>query len=206
MTSTVIATRGERLVLDRVRLSARNQAPEPFYTEVLRVLEIDADNRIAACVAFAPDDIDAAFAELDARYLAGEAAAYWQTWSVIAGAYAGFNRHELPSTTTDSVYIDHRPVVTRDAVDLAVPVRAVWDITPDTSIYVDEVHRLSQLGAVVTQVLKGTSPEGFDAEWRTIMLVTVKGDLLNRCEIFDEADRDAALARFDVLDRPAPAS
>ena len=54
------------------------------------------------------DDIDAAFEELDARYLAGEAAAHAHTWSVIAGAYAAFNRHELPATTPDWVNIDHR--------------------------------------------------------------------------------------------------
>ena len=40
-----------------------------------RIVEIDADERIAAVVVFDADDIDAAFAELDARYLAGEAAA-----------------------------------------------------------------------------------------------------------------------------------
>ena len=34
--------------------------------------------------------------------------------------------------------------------------------------------------------------------------MTVEGDLINRCEIFDEADLDAALARFDELSRPAP--
>ena len=45
----------------------------------------------------------------------------------------------------------------------------------------------------------GTSQEGFDAEWRVIASLTVEGDLINRCEIFDEADLDAALARFDEL-------
>ena len=35
-------------------------------------------------------------------------------------------------------------------------------------------------------------------------LITVDGDLINRCELFDEADLDAALARFDELSRPAP--
>ena len=50
----------------------------------------------------------------------------------------------------------------------------------------------------------GTSQEGFDAEWREIDLVTVEGDLINRGELFDEADIDAALARFDELSRPAP--
>ena len=37
-----------------------------------------------ALVMFDIDDVDAAFAELDARYLAGEAAEYAHTWSVIA--------------------------------------------------------------------------------------------------------------------------
>ena len=37
-----------------------------------------------------------------------------------------------------------------------------------------------------------------------VELVTVEGDLINRCELFDEADLDAALARFDELSRPAP--
>ena len=74
MTSTVIATRGERLVLVAL-VSVRDQRPEAFHTEVLGVVEIDADKRIAAVVMFDLDDLDAAFAELDARYLAGEAAA-----------------------------------------------------------------------------------------------------------------------------------
>ena len=57
---------------------------------------------------FDPDDIDAAFEELDARYLAGEAAAHAHTWSVIAQAYAALNRRELAATTPDWVNIDHR--------------------------------------------------------------------------------------------------
>ena len=84
-TSTVIAARGERLALSRVRYSGRDQEPEAFDAEILIVFEIDADDRIAAAVVFDLDDFDAAFAELDARYLAGEAAAHGHTWSVIAG-------------------------------------------------------------------------------------------------------------------------
>ena len=53
---------------------------------LLSVVEIDADDRIAAVVMFDLDDFDAAIAELDARYLAGEAAAHARTWSVIAGS------------------------------------------------------------------------------------------------------------------------
>ena len=32
-----------------------------------------------------------------------------------------------------------------------------------------------------------------------IDLLTVEGDLLSRCEVFDEADLDAAFARFEEL-------
>ena len=57
---------------------------------------------------FDVDDIDAAFEELDTRYLAGEAAAHAHTWSVIANAFVALNRRELPPTTPDVVGFDHR--------------------------------------------------------------------------------------------------
>ena len=76
--------------------------------------------------------------------------------------------------------------------------------TPDVSNYIETVHRLSNLGAVVTSVTHGTSQEGFDAEWRVINVLTVEGDLINRFEIFDEADIDAAIARFEELQPQAP--
>ncbi|MEO6793159.1 MAG: hypothetical protein ABI253_00145 [Mycobacterium sp.] len=47
---------------------------------------------------FDPDDIHAALAELDARYLAGEAAAHAHTWSLVTDAYAAFNRREFAAT------------------------------------------------------------------------------------------------------------
>ena len=61
------------------------------------------------------------------------------------------------------------------------------------------MHRLSGFGAVVTHVRMGPRTEGFDAEWRMIHLLTVEGDRINRRELFDEADLDAALARFEEL-------
>ena len=107
VTSTVIATRGERLALSRARFSGRDQRPEAFQTEVLGIVEINADDRIAARVVFDPDDIDAAFAELDARYLAGEAAAYAHTWSVVA---RGLRRAQPARTARDDAGLgEHRP-------------------------------------------------------------------------------------------------
>ena len=197
--STVVAIRGERLVLMRNRLSVRDEEPDAFSTEVLAVSEIDADERGVAVVTFDVDDIDAALAELDARYLAGEAAPHAHTWSVIARIYAGFNRRETPATTPDSVFTDHRPLQNLGAVDLVAAIRSMWDVASDLNVCIEAVHRLSELGAVVTQTLKGTSQEGLDAEWRTIEIFTVEGDLLSRCEAFDESDLETALARFEDL-------
>ena len=126
-----------------------------FRAEMLSVVEIDADNRIAAHVMFDLDDIDAAFEELDARYLAGEAAAHAHTWSVITRAYAALNRHEIPATTPDLVNIDHRSRVAIGAGDLTAYHACRWDLTPDLSIYIEAVHRLSDLGAVVTHAAMG---------------------------------------------------
>ena len=61
-----------------------------------------------------------------------------------------------------------------------------------------------RLGAVVTHAAHGISHEGFDAEWRGVNLLTVDGDMVNRCEAIRRGDLDAAIARFDQLSRPAP--
>ncbi len=83
MTDVVIAARGERLILTRI--SGGGGGSGEFVNDVLGVVENDSHNQIAAIVVFDPDDFDAALAELDARYLAGEAAAHADTWSVITG-------------------------------------------------------------------------------------------------------------------------
>ncbi|WP_082952862.1 BTAD domain-containing putative transcriptional regulator [Mycobacterium sp. 852002-10029_SCH5224772] len=200
--STVIATRGERLVLTQARFSGPDQRSDAFHNVMVSVLEIDAEERIVARIVFDLEDINAAFAELDARYLAGEAAPHAHTWSVASGANAQFNRHEFPATTANPVYIDHRRLVSIAGVDLATSVGAMWDLTSDTSAYIESVHRLSELGTVTTQVLKMTSQEGFDAELRLTYVIAVEGNLLSRIEVFDEADLDDALATFEQLSQP----
>ena len=202
--SSAIATRGDRLALSRFRYSGRDQRPEAFYSEALGVFEIDIDERVVAHVAFDLEDIDAAFEELETRYLAGEAALHADTWSLVRRAYAALNRRELPPTAQDWVNIDHRRLAPIAAGDLGAYLRATWDLSPQSGIYIEAVHRLSKVGAVVTHVVKGTSLQGFDAEWRTIDLSMYEGDEIKRSEIFDEADLDAALARFDELQPHAP--
>ncbi len=204
LTSTVIATRGERLALAQLRLSGRDQRPEAFRTEMLAIVEIDADNRTAARILFDLDDFDAAIAELEARYLAGEAATHAHAWSAITQSYAVLNRGEIPTTTTDMTDIDHRSLAAIGSGDLKAYLRATFEDSAENRIYIETVHRLTNLGAVVINVAKGTSRAGFYAEWRMICLMTAVGGLIDHGEMYDEADLDTALARFEELHPQAP--
>ena len=55
--------------------------------------------------------------------------------------------------------------------------RAAWEQAADLHVQIESVHRLTDLGAVFTHVGKGTSRDGFEAEWRTVDIITVNGDL-----------------------------
>ncbi|OBG99377.1 hypothetical protein A5698_10225 [Mycobacterium sp. E136] len=207
LASTVIAVRGQHLALSRFRTSGRDQRPEAFHTEILAVIETEPEGRIEACVMFDRDDIDAAFAELDARYLAGEAARYAEVWSGVADPYASYNRCDIPSVT-NWMTVDHRVRETFAGEDLTAYIRSAWDVTPNNKMYVECVHRLSDRGAVITHTAYGNSPDGFYAEWRMIALLMMNGpDGTNRCDLFEEADLDTAIAKFDELsdsaNRPA---
>ena len=202
LASVTVATRGERLVLRRGRALEDVHRSDAFRNDLLDVVEIDANERVVARAIFDVDDIDAAVAELDARFLAGEAATCAHTWSVITAGYAAFNQREFPELDWENV--DHRRARAFAPGELAAYMRATWDLAPDVGCYSEAVHRLSDLGAVVTQVVRGTSQEGFEAEWREVVLFTVAGGMISRCEVFDEADLDAALARFDELSRSRP--
>jgi hypothetical protein len=171
---------------------------------VLVLAEINADERIVASVSFSPDDIDVAFAELDARYLAGEAAPHAHLWSIITRGYATLNNHELPPVTSKWVTVDHRMRATFQAADQTAYIRGAWDLTPNLKMCIEAVHRLSDHAAVVTHAAYGSTQEGFVAEWRMIGLLAAGNDDTNRCELFDETDLQTALARFDKLNRPAP--
>ncbi|MGZ7035195.1 MAG: BTAD domain-containing putative transcriptional regulator, partial [Ilumatobacteraceae bacterium] len=197
--SDVIATRGARLILNHSELLGENQRPLEVDTSVLEIIEIDLDGRLIARVAFDSDDLDAAFAELDRRYLAGEAAAHASTWSAIVESHGSLQRRQIPATTPNFVSIDHRRVAAYAPGDLVAYVEAGWELDQDIRTHYECVHRLNNFGAVVTHAARGTSRDSFEAEWHGIDIVTVDGGVVSRCELFDESDLDAALARFNEL-------
>ncbi|WP_413783602.1 BTAD domain-containing putative transcriptional regulator [Mycolicibacterium chubuense] len=203
-TSTILATRGGRLALVRAHFGGRDVRPDAFSTEVLHLAEVGESGEMTGFAAFEVDDLDAAIVELDARYLAGEAAPFARAWSVIAGAYAAFNRREVAPTSPGWSNVDHRRAAAFASGEMTAYLSAAWADSPDTRIYVEAVHRLTEAGAVVTHAARGTSNAGFEAEWRDVNMLTVEGDLVTRSELFDADDLDSAIARFDELTPGTP--
>ena len=96
---------------------------------MLGIVEIDADNRIAATVVFDPDDIDAAFEELDARYLAGEAAPTRTHGRLSLEATPHSIGANCPRPHQIWSIIDHRRVAAFAPGDMMTYLRAGWDLS-----------------------------------------------------------------------------
>jgi hypothetical protein len=148
--TTVIATRAQRLALTHYRFSGLDQRPDAFRIEMLAVVEIDADERMATVIVFDADELDAAIAALDARHLAGEAAADARTWSLIADVLVAHNRREVAATTPDVVTIDHRRAAEFASGEGFEYIRAGWELDLSINIYIEAAHRVNDLGAVLT--------------------------------------------------------
>src|SRR5207248_263717 len=87
----VVAIRGDRLMLIYLRTHGRSELS--FGTEFVEVLDVNSDGEIVWGGWFDSTDMDAAFAELEARYLAGEAAPFADVWRLMVERTAALNRH-----------------------------------------------------------------------------------------------------------------
>ena len=112
ISTRVIATRGDRLILNRFRSTNSDLRLGEFDTQMLTIIETDVDNRIAAGALFELGRRTTPRSPNSTRVmLAGEAAPYADTWSAITEGYAAMNRRELPVVSTRTwVDIDHRRV------------------------------------------------------------------------------------------------
>ena len=114
------------------------------------------------------------------------------------------NRHEPLPTTPDWANIDHRRGISIAPGEMDDWIGAAQNRPSDLSVFIESVHCLNDRGAVVTHVAHEVSHDGSLAEWRVINVQTVHGDLIDRLEMFDETDVDAAIERFEQLTRPRP--
>ncbi len=209
-TAKVIATRGERLALTRSRFEATTRSAGPSEAETLSLVELDDRGDRNVVVMFDPENLDAAYAELDARYAAGEAADLGR----VAAAMSAFNRAFADrdwdalaaQCAPDIIVNDHRLLgweTLHGAAAYLAAVRSLVDLAPDARLRLDHVTR-SEHGYLVITVWAGTR-EGGAFEAPSLMVCEL--DEHARVRRFDQYDLDRfdeARSRFEVLGAGAP--
>jgi hypothetical protein len=205
-TKEVLATRGDRLLLARYRWEGTDDLVGPSEIEYLLLIEVDGRGEHILVIMFDPDALDAAHAELDDRYAAGEAAPYartWEKWTQHTRAIAARDWEQLASVfVPDLVIEDHRPIgvlAVRSRDEYVASVRALVDLRPDARMRVWHVLALDERRALTVVRWEGDEAEGpFDIH---AVVVTEYGpDRLRRREDLYSLDQlDAARARFEDL-------
>ena len=201
----LLATFGERIALDRLAWAGETDDGIRWEADKLRLTEVDAEGRIRASISFDDDDRSAAFAEAEARFLAGEAASTGGQAPILALRRA-FARHDWEAVRAcldpDAVVRDHRmlglDVSTGD--DWLESVRVLADLGSDVDAQTLKILAWNRDGRVDVTRLGGTMPHGGGAFENIMVAVNVTaGDRLQRCEFFDVGDADQAVARFEEL-------
>jgi class 3 adenylate cyclase/tetratricopeptide (TPR) repeat protein/ketosteroid isomerase-like protein len=210
VTSKVLATRGDRLALTRTTWTGADGDRGPSEIELLRLLEMDGGGEPPAAVAFDPDDLDAAYAELDARYAAGEAAPYariWETYLRVGPAVDARDWQRLASVfAPDFVMEDHRVLgflpCSRDVY--VASVRALLDLRPDTRFRVDHALALDERRSLTVMRWEGAERDGtFEIAGVTVCEHALDGTR-RRQHVWDLDQLDAARACYDALGATVP--
>ncbi len=212
---TPIATRGERLALSRILFEGEVEGGGgALAIDYLAIDEVDADGGSVAVILFDPDDLDAAYAELDARWAAGDAAtrpleSRWLTeyrrffaardWEGMAALMA-----------PDLVSRSHRLVVqgtVQGPTGLLSVLRAQTELAPDTRLRLDHLRTCAG-GMLVEFAWLGTRDGG---AFEIVFVGVYEIDALGRaCGVDvwepDVHHADAAWARFEDIRASAASS
>src|SRR5262249_39611634 len=165
-TERVLATRGNRLALVRVRIEASEGGDTgPSEAEYLQVNDVDDHGDAVALVAFDPDDLDAAYPELDARYAAGEAAPYAAALEFgqrVQRANAARDLEALAALCApDFVVQDHSPLGwgTLDRPTYLESLKVAFALTQGSRVRTDHLW-LSDRGVLGVHLVHGTYEGG----------------------------------------------
>jgi class 3 adenylate cyclase/ketosteroid isomerase-like protein/tetratricopeptide (TPR) repeat protein len=207
MTVTPIATRGERLVLSRAVFEGTvDDEGGALAIDYLAVDEVDEQGASLICVFSDIDDLDAAYEELDRRYVAQEEAAH----RTVASRFLATTRmietgawSDLEAMLPPSFHIrDHRELgwgMTLDSPATFVrSQRALSELAPDARYRVDHL-RVSGRAHFCHFTQMGTRDGG---EFENPMLNVGAWDASDQplyYDLYDVEDYDAALAQFEAL-------
>jgi ketosteroid isomerase-like protein len=196
----LLATRGDRLALDRMALTSAARHGGLAEFEMLNVVEVDATGRRVAVVAFDPGDLDAAYAELDARYGATKVptlllrALAARDWDAVAALLA-----------SNLVIEDHRLLgwgTLHGTAAYITSLQALVDLAPDANLRLDHLED-SGRGALGITLLEGTREGGAFEDRRVVVVELDAQERIRRLDFYDLDHLDQARARFAEL-RPDP--
>jgi len=204
-TNEVLATRGNRLALLRTRWIGSNDTVGPSAGEFILVVEVDDSGSIVALVILDVDDLDAAYAELDARYAAGEGAAYRSivaTWHAFAQALAARDWDALAAVfAPDLVVYDHRPLgwdTMRGPAVFVETFKSLVDLAPDVRLRTDHVTMSAHRRLGIATWL-GTREGGpFEAP-RAVVVEHDASGRIRREDFYNLDQLDLARARFEAM-------
>jgi hypothetical protein len=200
----VLATRGNRLALSRDYWQGATEDVGPSEIEFLSVVEVDEHGDVLVHVALDPDDLDAAYAELDDRYAAGEAAAYPHglvrdrgqtiaTWDLDAMA-----AHFDP----DHVVYDHRRFgweTTHGVAGYVEILKSMLELAPDARFRVDHAT-ISARATFMVGAWIGTREGGaFEAPRIAVNERDQASGRWCRLDLYDPGQLAEARARFAEL-------
>jgi class 3 adenylate cyclase/tetratricopeptide (TPR) repeat protein len=163
---TVLATRGERLALMKVRSESTDPTVELFADEPLTVIELSDSGRLYAAMGFAVEDLGAAVAELDRRYLEGEGAPYARILSLALMAIRAVSRRDWESfgecVAPDAVGRDHvwRLAEARGREEIERIARQSMNVDPGSSLILRRVHAVSNLALAAEMGLSHSAGVG----------------------------------------------
>jgi hypothetical protein len=202
---TFLATAGDRLMLEHVRwIGADHRVP--FEMDNLSITEVDAEGRIVAVISFDPDDRRAASKELLERYVRSDAGR-WMPPGQVEFRRAVFD-HDVDrmraAMCDDYVFQDHRrtgPGRLEGPDGYLAWLGTLFEASSDAVIeplYYVATEPRGPIFVAVGHTL-GTSNDGGEFESVFVQVVFHRGGRLAGAELFELADLDAALARFEEL-------
>jgi class 3 adenylate cyclase/ketosteroid isomerase-like protein len=201
-TRELIGTAGNRVAIQHVAFAGDSEGGA-FEAELLVLTEVAADGRLRARISFDPEDRAAAFAEAQARFVAGEAAAIGGHAPLLALGVAlesGDWQAVRGCLGPGAVVHDHRLGLGEFGGDQWVEaLRVQRELAPD--VHAETLHVLAwnRHGRAYVVRRFGTLREGGPFENFFLVLGLTEGDHVPRYEIFDVADADRAIARFAEL-------
>ena len=203
---SLIATRGERLVLLDARFRGRHDA-SAFESPFLELVEINDDDLVCAVALFDADDLDWAYGELDQWYFRSLDAGKLELMSLCGRYAAALRRRDVDAMTDvlapDAIRRDFNsgPSMNeqRGSKEWVDNDRPMFDLVGPVTARIASIPRISAERAVAQVIETGETKDGSAVEWAYCTFACAEQGRITLFEYYDFNDVDRAVARFDEL-------